>query len=111
MVGDKGWLSNLSKGLSNEMATRLDQQIEQLENMVERRLDLCKVTRNGHRCTLPANHPPAHPHQFPVDFSSVAKPAAGNQGSKRRSPGRVGLDSSYDVKSANRCRILVNTFA
>jgi hypothetical protein len=46
------------------MATRLDRQIEQLEEIVEKRLDLCTATRDKTRCTLPAGHAPAQPHQF-----------------------------------------------
>jgi hypothetical protein len=59
------------------MITRLDQQIEQLENIVERRLDLCKATWNGTRCTLPANHEPAELHKFPLEFSTDAEFAGG----------------------------------
>ena len=61
------------------MATRLDQQIEQLEDIVEKRLGLCKVTWNDVRCTLPANHEPTEPHHFPTDSSPDAKPAGGTQ--------------------------------
>ena len=46
------------------MSTKLDQLIEQLEKMVETRLNLCKVTWNGARCTLPANHDKDEPHRF-----------------------------------------------
>jgi hypothetical protein len=51
------------------MATRLDQQIEQLENIVEARLNLCQATWYGIRCTLPRNHTPTDPHRFPIEFS------------------------------------------
>lgn len=51
------------------MATRLDQQIEQLENIVEARLNLCKATWHGIRCTLPTNHKTTDPHRFPIEFS------------------------------------------
>jgi hypothetical protein len=61
------------------MATRLDQQIEQLEKMVEKRLDLCQVTRNGTRCCLPANHEPKDSHKFPIEFSTNANPAEQSQ--------------------------------
>jgi hypothetical protein len=61
------------------MATRLDQQIEQLEKIVEKRLDLCQVTRNGTRCCLPANHEPNELHKFPIEFSAAAKPVVRNQ--------------------------------
>ena len=56
-----------------QMATRLDQQIEQLERIVEECLNLCKMTRNGLRCTLPAMHEPTKPHKFRWEFSSDAK--------------------------------------
>ena len=42
----------------------IDQQIEQLEAVVEKRLDLCQETWQGFRCTLPANHGPAEEHRF-----------------------------------------------
>jgi hypothetical protein len=51
-----------------QMSTRLDQQIEQLEKLVEARLNLCKVTWNGTRCTLPANHDRDEAHRF--DFNA-----------------------------------------
>ena len=50
------------------MATRLDQKIEHLENIVEKRLDLCKATWSGMRCTLPAHHEPAELHKFQIEF-------------------------------------------
>jgi hypothetical protein len=49
------------------MATRLDQQIEQLESIVEKHLDLCNVMCNGSRCILPRNHK-TEPHKFLVEF-------------------------------------------
>ena len=55
------------------MAKRLDQQIEQLESIVEKCLDLCRVTCNGLRCTLPAQHEPTKPHKFGREFSPDAK--------------------------------------
>ena len=55
------------------MATRLDQQIEHLENLVEKCLDLCKVTCNGIPCILPAKHEPTMPHRFRWEFSPEAK--------------------------------------
>lgn len=55
------------------MATRLDQEIEQLENIVEKCLDLCKAMWNGIRCTLPANHERTEPHKFPVKFLNRPK--------------------------------------
>jgi hypothetical protein len=50
------------------VSTRLDQKIEQLEFIVENRLNLCPATWGGTRCTLPANHAPTEPHKFPADF-------------------------------------------
>ena len=49
------------------VATSLDQKIEELEKIVEHRLDLCKAIRNGVRCTLPADHKPAAPHKFQLN--------------------------------------------
>lgn len=49
------------------MSTKLDQQIEQLEKIVEARLNLCKVAWNGARCTLPANHDRDEAHRFDVN--------------------------------------------
>ena len=39
--------------------------MEQLQTIVEALLNLCAVKQNGMRCTLPSNHGPAKPHQFP----------------------------------------------
>ncbi len=50
------------------MATQLDQQIEELENIVEKHLDPCKVTCNGSRCILPRNHTRTEPHKSLVEF-------------------------------------------
>lgn len=50
------------------MATRLDQQIGQLENIVEQHLDPCRVMCNGSRCILPRNHAKTEPHQFLFEF-------------------------------------------
>ena len=50
------------------MKTRIDDQIEQLERIVEARLDPCMTMRNGSRCTLPANHT-GEAHKFASDFS------------------------------------------
>jgi hypothetical protein len=47
---------------------RLDQKIEELVQMVARRLDLCPVMSNGLRCTLPANHLPPEEHEFRIEF-------------------------------------------
>ena len=50
------------------MATQLDQQLEQLENLVERQMNRCEVRCNGSRCMLPRNHVSREPHKFLVDF-------------------------------------------
>ena len=50
------------------MATRLDQQIAQLENIVEQHLNPCQVMCNGSRCILPRNHAITEPHQFLFEF-------------------------------------------
>ncbi len=57
------------------MATTLDRRIEQLEKIVEARLDLCKMTWNGIRCTLPANHDQTEPHNFRVTPSGARERA------------------------------------
>ena len=54
------------------MATRLEQDIEELAQIVERCLGLCDATRNGIRCSLPANHGPAQPCRFLVFDSDVS---------------------------------------
>jgi len=51
--------------------TRLDREIEQLGNIVEKSLNLCDAEWNGVRCTLPANHEPAQRHRFPVEFQEA----------------------------------------
>lgn len=50
------------------MATRLDKEIEQLEKIVERCMNLCSATWDGIRCSLPANHEPTNSHRFPIEF-------------------------------------------
>ena len=50
------------------MATRLDQEIEQLEKIVEKCLNRCDAMWDGIRCTLAANHEPTDSHQFPIEF-------------------------------------------
>jgi hypothetical protein len=50
------------------MASKLDRQIEQLENIVEKHLDLCEATWNETRCTLPRNHEQTAPHKFRIEF-------------------------------------------
>jgi len=66
------------------MATRLDQQIELLENIVERHLNLCEVTWNGTPCTLPRNHEQTAPHKFSIEFLKM--PA----GSRTHMPSQTG---------------------
>jgi len=46
------------------MGIQLEQDIEELQRIVERRLGLCPAARNDSRCTLPAGHEPADAHQF-----------------------------------------------
>lgn len=50
------------------MATRLDKEIEQIGNIVDRCMGLCQAEWNGVRCILPANHEPAGRHKYPVEF-------------------------------------------
>jgi hypothetical protein len=52
------------------MTPRFEQKIEELESMVEKRLQLCAATWNGLRCRLPADHDQAEPHDFPMDLPS-----------------------------------------
>jgi len=60
------------------MPMRLDHQIEELVQMVARRLDLCPVMSNGLRCTLPANHLPPEEHEFRIEFHpSTEAPSCG----------------------------------
>ena len=54
------------------MATRLDQQIELLGNIVDQRLDLCSESYNGMRCTLAANHSPREAHSFAVNTPAAS---------------------------------------
>jgi len=58
------------------MTMRLDRQIEQLERIVERRLELCKATWNGMPCRLPANHEPTEPHKFCSEAADAELPAS-----------------------------------
>ena len=50
------------------MASRLDQEIEQLEKIVENCLNRCNAMWDGSRCTLVANHEPTSSHKFPIEF-------------------------------------------
>lgn len=60
----------------NIMATQLERQIEQLEALVEKRLDLCTPTRGEIRCTLSAPHE-REPHAFLNECSGDAKRSLG----------------------------------
>jgi hypothetical protein len=77
------------------MATRLDQQIEQLEDMVKRRFGLCKVPSNESRCISPANNEQTEPRHFPIELSPVAKPAGREQSLSRHA-------ARQESKSAER---------
>jgi hypothetical protein len=50
------------------MATWLDEQIEQLENIVEKQFDLCQVTCTARSCVLARCHENTEPHLSLVDF-------------------------------------------
>ena len=50
------------------MATWLDQQIEQLENIVERQFDLCETTCTARNCVLARSHENTEPHLTLVEF-------------------------------------------
>jgi len=52
----------------NNMATWLDQQIEQLENIVERHFDSCEAMCAVTRCVLTRSHENAEPHISLVEF-------------------------------------------
>jgi hypothetical protein len=77
------------------MITRLDQQIEQLEDMVEKCLILCNATWNGVRCTLPANHERTKPYKFPIEFlqtpnaQGIGKPLHTTRIGSNRSESRI----------------------
>jgi len=70
------------------MATRLDRQIEQLENIVEKHLDLCQATWNETRCTLPRNHEPTAPHKFRIEISEDDRLQRSNRAIAERTPQR-----------------------
>jgi hypothetical protein len=59
------------------MATRLDQEIERLERLVEKHLDLCAVTSNGMRCTLPRSHGETMQHKFAAALPTTTGPQTG----------------------------------
>ena len=46
------------------MATQLDQEIEQLQHIVEKYLDLHNVKIG---CAAPASHRPTEPHEAPIE--------------------------------------------
>lgn len=50
------------------MATWLDQQIEQLENIVERQFDAYETMCTVNRCVLPRRHGNTEPHLSLADF-------------------------------------------
>jgi hypothetical protein len=50
------------------MATWLDQQIEQLENIVERHFDSCEAMCTVNSCILPRSHENKEPHISLVEF-------------------------------------------
>lgn len=50
------------------MATWLDEQIEQLENIVEKQFDLCEVTCTARSCVLARSHENTEPHLSLVEF-------------------------------------------
>ncbi len=50
------------------MATRLDQQIEQLEEMVERRVDFYEGICEVRSCVLPRSHARTEPHLSLIEF-------------------------------------------
>ena len=50
------------------MATWLDEQIEQLENIVEKQFDLCEVTCTARSCVLARSHANTEPHLTLVEF-------------------------------------------
>jgi hypothetical protein len=77
------------------MATRLDQRIEQLEIIVEKCLDLCNVTCNGLRCTLPAQHEPTKLRKIPQGLSTDAKYAG-----RDRTLCRPGEPEQLEVREA-----------
>jgi hypothetical protein len=68
------------------VATRLDQEIEQLGKIVEKCLNRCNATWDGIRCTLAANHEPTDCHQFPIEFLLTSS-LRGLGGHWQRKPG------------------------
>jgi hypothetical protein len=50
------------------MATWLDEQIEQLENIVGKQFDLCEVTCTTRSCVLARGHKNTEPHLTLVEF-------------------------------------------
>ena len=86
------------------MATRLDEKIEQLESIVEKRLNLCKAIWHGRRCILSSGHEPAQAHNFATASSANADPVTADH-NLSRSLGR------QSVTSANGSTIFVNRIA
>jgi hypothetical protein len=54
------------------MKTHLDQQIEHLENLVDKHLNLNLVERDETRCNLPDNQEELHPHKFLVAMPNTS---------------------------------------
>jgi hypothetical protein len=50
------------------MATRLDQQIEQIWKIVEKCVNLSNMRWNGSACALPLDDEHTKPYRFPVEF-------------------------------------------
>jgi hypothetical protein len=50
------------------MATWLDEEIEELENIVQKQFDMFKVTCTARRCVLARNHENTQPHLSLAEF-------------------------------------------
>jgi hypothetical protein len=59
------------------MASRIDKQISELENIVERHLNRCEATLNTNRCILPRDHTRTEPHKFMLEFLQSLAAAEG----------------------------------
>jgi hypothetical protein len=59
------------------MASRIDRQISELENIVERHLNRCEATLNNSRCILPRDHTRTEPHKFMLEFLQSLAAAEG----------------------------------
>jgi len=58
------------------MASRLDQEIEHLGILVEKRLALCNATLQEVNCTLATNLAPAESHTFLADNLDPGRPSS-----------------------------------